>query len=98
MDNPTNSKLLTSIYKDYIGINAASADPSDDHSGDHLQDESDLTQSFTELFNAALAKAYNKNLPHGSITGFGGLFEMFTSADGVTHCVLSRNSYDEYFG
>jgi len=98
MDNPTNSKMFTSIYKDYIGINAISQDSSDDPSGDHLADESDLTQSFTESFNAALANAYNKNLPHGSINGFNGLFEMFTPQDGITYCVLSRNTYEEYFG
>lgn len=98
MDNPSNSKLFTNIYQDYIGINATSQDASDDLSGDHLTDESDLTQSFTEAFNAALAKAYNKNLPHGSITDFNGLFEMFTPQDGITYCILSRNTYEEYFG
>ena len=88
MDNPANSKMISSIYKDYIGINASSEDDSD-----HLTDESTVTQDFTALFNAALAKATDDNLAHGSVTGFNCTFEMFTSTDGVTHCIVSHDSY-----
>ena len=98
LDNPSNSKLFTNIYRDYIGLNASSEDAPEDVSGDHLTDESTITQDFTAQFNAALARAYDNDETHGTLTGFTGTFETFTPSDGISYYILSRSSYEQLVG
>ena len=93
LDNPSNSKLFTNIYRDYIGLNASCEDETDT-----LSSESTITQDFTALFNAALASAYDNDETHGSITGFEGLFETFTPSDGISYYILARSSYEQFVG
>lgn len=91
LENPETNRLISSLYQDYIGLQAG--DTTDPEAP--ITQECASTQDFETHFNDSLADAAGVDESKFSeLTDFPGLYwTHFTPIDGTTYYILAKKSY-----